>query len=303
MSEIKEPGHISSKLLNTLGGEKETFLLGEEEVSLVHDGSYLWGIGDKEKGAGILNHVLLTRRTALALAKDLKERRAPGFENINLQYVADAATLHDLIKLYSEDRERLTPEQKSALGLPQNFKEISNSADEVGVEWLQSERLPPEIYRAVLHDFPLHIVDDPYWKIVLIADYMSGQRIMSVVERLQDVRARWIDEKIEKGEIPRIEPDRFDTAKINIEAVAGELFGYLETTDSQFIESHNLNSPDSMDRGEIFIRKTAERGTEDKAKRAVGVVERIAASGNYGKISYSEWRKNKNKANQAPEEQ
>ena len=109
--------------------------------------------------------------------------------------------------------------------------------------------------------------------------------------------------KIEKGEIPRIEPDRFDTAKINIEAVAGELFGYLETTDSQFIESHNLNSPDSMDRGEIFIRKTAERGTEDKAKRAVGVVERIAASGNYGKISYSEWRKNKNKANQAPEEQ
>lgn len=281
------PSHISSRVLEALGGTKEMVNIDGKEVALVNDGAYLWGTEDRDKGKGILNHVLLTRRTALALASALKEQQAPGFENIDLGYVADAATLHDVTKLYGEDRERLTPEQKSQLGLPENFREIMDEVDEVGVEWLRNLGFPVEVYGAIMsHDFPVNIVDNPYWKIVLVADYMSGQQIMTVDQRLNDVRTRWIDEKLANGEAPRIEPERFTVAEQNIKAVAAELFGAIGLEDRDFIEVNQLNSPAVMDRGEQFIRRTAERKIEDRARRAVRQVEAVAASGNYGKIDY-----------------
>jgi len=206
--------------------------------------------------------------------------------------VADAATLHDVTKLYGEDREKLTPEQKAELGLPENFREIMDEVDGVGVEWLRKLGFPVEVYRAIMgHDFPLSIVDDPYWKIVLVADYMSGQQIMTVDERLNDVKTRWIDQQIVKGEKPRIEPERFAIAQQNIKTVAAELFDAIGMDDTNFIDINHLNSPDFMDRGERFIRRTAETRNEDRVKRAIGLVERVAGSGNYGKIGYSEWRR------------
>lgn len=286
------PAHMSSRVLKALGGRKETVDINGQEVTLVNDGAYLWGEEDRDKGKGILNHVLLARRTALALARALKEKQAPGFEDINLDHVADAATLHDVTKLYGEDREKLTPEQKAELGLPENFREIMDEVDDAGVEWLRKLGFPVEVYRAIIgHDFPLNIVDDPYWKIVLVADYMSGQHIMTVRERLDDVRTRWIDERLAKGEKPRIEPERFTIAEQNIKAVASELFDAIGMDDTDFIEINQLNSPDTMDRGERFIRRTAEVRIEDGAKKVVGLVERVANSGNYGKIGYSEWRR------------
>lgn len=285
------PSHISSRLLKALGGRKEIVEIKGEEVALVNDGAYLWGEGDRDKGKGILNHVLLARRTALALATALKDKQAPGFENINLDFVADAATLHDVTKLYGEDREKLTVDQKRELGLPDNFREIMDDVDDAGVEWLSKLGFPVDVYGSIVgHDFPLRIVDDPYWKIVLVADYMSGQKIMTVEERLNDVKTRWIDQQIAKGEAPRIEPKRFVTAEQNIKAVASELFGAIGMADIDFIDVYDLNNPATMDRGEAFIRKTAGAQTEDRAKRAFGTLDRVAASGNYGKIGYHEWR-------------
>lgn len=136
----KEPHYISSRLLEALGGVKETTVAGE----LVSKGAYLWGVEDREKGGGILRHSLLTSRTAYNLAKDLKKAQVKEYEDINLQWVVEAAVLHDVTKLYGEDREKLPPNLKQALGLKENFREISTEVDNVGIAWLKELGFPSE---------------------------------------------------------------------------------------------------------------------------------------------------------------
>lgn len=297
---MKESGYINSKLLNALGGKKETVRLNNEDISLVSDGAYLWGVEDHDKGRGVFNHVMLTARSAYYIGRELKDKQIPNYEDLNLPTLVNAAILHDVIKLAGEDREKLTAEQKVTLGLPENFREIMDEADEIGVDWLKNAGFPPEVYEAIsAHDFPLRIVDDPYWKIILVADYMSGQKIMTVKDRLDDVRTRWIDEQVENGKSPRIEPDRFDIAGRNIKQVAGEIFGALEMEDQEFIDVYDLNSYSSMQRWEKFLRDTREAKTES-AKNAVRLVERVADSGNYGKIKYHDWRESNSKSDRTP---
>ena len=46
-------------------------------------------------------------------------------------------------------------------------------------------------------------------------------------------------------------------AEQNIKAVASEIFNAIGLDDVSFIDTYQLNNPDSMDRGEAFIRRTA----------------------------------------------
>jgi HD superfamily phosphohydrolase YqeK len=263
--ESREPQVITGKLLDALGGVKRE--------GLVDQGAYLWGVEDKAKGEGVFNHVLKCSRVAYFLAKELKDRKIQGFEGINLEHVVDAAILHDLTKLYGEDRENLPPEVKSALGLSADFREISPAADETGASWLKNLGFPAEVLNAISeHDFPEQMKDNPYWKIVLIADYMTGQTIMPVSERLLDVKMRWIDSRLKEGLKPRIEPERFAVAYDIVNQVASELFSAIHMTDEGFIIKHSLNSNESQTRWEKFLTTTREKGKEDRARHLVKLV-------------------------------
>lgn len=257
MKEIKDSGYVNASLLRGMGGKKQDVSIHGATTPLVTDGAYLWGVEDRDKGKGVFNHVMLTARSAYYLGRELQEKQVPGYENLNLHTLVDAAILHDVVKLGGEDREALSPDQKVALGLPANFREIMEEADEMGIEWLKISGLSPEVYEAIrAHDFPQRIIDDPYWKIVLIADYMSGQKIMTVDNRLADVKTRWIDERVKQGQEPRIEPERFDAAQKNIEEVAAGIFSGIGMSDQEFIDVHDLNSDSSMRTWEKLLRRT-----------------------------------------------
>lgn len=262
----KKPHFISSRLLEALGGIKEQTVA----EALVDRGAYLWGVEDREKGAGIFRHVLLASRVAYNIAKELKKRDIPEYKNIDLQSVVEAALLHDIAKLYGEDREKLSVELKEALGLKADFKEISNETNEVGTSWLKDLGFSPAVYEAIReHGFPEEIPDNPYSKIILLADFMAGQKIMPVEERLADVKTRWIDQRIAQKQSPRIEPELFDKAQKVIREVAQEIFQFLGTGDNKFIEDFELNSDESMQRWEGFLTKTRMKKSEGRAKNHV----------------------------------
>ncbi|MBI5465418.1 HD domain-containing protein [Candidatus Gottesmanbacteria bacterium] len=260
---------ISSKVLDALGGTRRVKKVGDQEVTLI-EGAYLWGVDDPEKGKGILRHSGLVSRIAYYLAEDLKKRGVEGFENINSGYAALGGLFHDTRKLWAESREFLTLEQKVALGILADFKESSSGSDEVAADQLKELGFPPEVYEAIRgHDFPEEIINNPYWKVVSLADHMAGQTIMTVDKRLRDIRTRWIDERRTEGQPPRIEPERSELAAKNIETVAREIFGGLGTTDKEFIEKHKLNSKESQTRWERFLLLTAKKGRETRAKQLV----------------------------------
>jgi hypothetical protein len=128
----------------------------------------------------------------------------------------------------------------------------------------------PEVIEAIKeHDFPQEIVDNPYWKISVLADYMYGQKASTVEERLGDIKTRWIDQLVERGLPPRIEPERFAQAEKTILAIRDEIFGHLHKTENEFINEHKLNSAESQTRWERFLLKTQAAGREDRAKRLV----------------------------------
>ena len=262
----KEPHFISSKLLKALGGIKEATPAGG---LVVDKGAYLWGAEDREKGAGIFRHVLLASRVAYNIAKELKKCDIAEYKNIDLQLVVEAALLHDIVKLYDgEDREKLPVEFKEALGLKADFKEISDETNAAGASWLKDLGFSPEVCEVIReHGFPTEIPKSPYAKIILLADFMTGQKIMPVEDRLNDVKSRWIDQRVAKGESPRIEPDLFAKAREVIKKTAQDIFQFLETNDTEFIESHKLNSDESQQRWERFLTKTRVKESEKRAKK------------------------------------
>jgi len=270
----KSPHFINFNLLEALGGLEETYRIGENRTaSMIRRGAYLWGVEDREKGKGIFNHILLSSRVAYHIGKELLARKAEDYVNLNLEYVVQATILHDIVKLYGEDREKLPVEIKKALNMSTDFREISDAADEVAVTWLRGYGFPQEIYSTVIdHDFPRQLIDNPYWKIVLLADFMTGQKIMSIDERLADIKKRWIDEQLQKKQDPRIEPERFEIASRIVNSVATEIFGLLGTTDQEFISSRQLNSEVTATRWEKFLRSTRNARREDRAKRLVRVL-------------------------------
>lgn len=271
-TEKRQPHFISTKLLDALGGIRKTEKVNDKQIPLVDRGAYLWGVENQDLGKGILNHVLLCSRVACCLGRELKSREINGYKDINLEYVVHAALLHDSGKLYGEDREKLLPEIKEALGIPRGFRESSPEVDQVVSSWLQDFEFPPQVYEAINRlSFPEKIIDNPYWKITLLSDYMVGQEVMTVEERLKDVRTRWIDQRVENNLEPRIEPERFEMAARNIRVVAEEIFEALEMSDRQFIEKYKLNSDESQTRWEKFLKN---RGA-DKEKRAKGLVKAL----------------------------
>lgn len=266
----RQPHFINSKLLDALGGTQETQTIHGSTYNLVNDGAYLWGVDDREKGKGILNHVLLASRVAYTLGRELKEAKVEEYQNLNLEHLVHGAILHDITKLYGEDREKLPGEVKEALNIPLDFREISGETDAVAESWLKKFGFTEDVYTAVIgHDFPLRRIENPYWKIILISDFMTGQEVMGVDDRLTDVKARWIEKKIAEGQTPRIEPERFKRSSAIIHDVAQEIFGYLRTTDTEFVKSHNLNDQTSQTRWESFLR----RYNNDRASRAYHLVK------------------------------
>ena len=133
IGEAKKSHFIPDRLLEAIGGTEEKIMVGDEGVSLIDQGGYLWGVKDKERGKGILRHVFLTSRVAHRLAEELKHRKAKSYEDIVLRYVVEGAILHDITKLYGESREELPLEIKKALGIPEDFQEVSPEVEEVGI--------------------------------------------------------------------------------------------------------------------------------------------------------------------------
>lgn len=248
MSEnAKESPVISKRVLTALGGEKM--------------GARLWGVEDKERGKGVFRHVLVTSRVACCLAEELKMQEIPGYEDIDVSLVVTRALLHDIDKLYVEEREGLV-----------SFEEITREAEKNASAWLKELGFPREVYEAPLdQDLPQRIIDDPYWKITIVADYMTGQKVMPLEERLADIKERWIYQRQREGKLPRKTLEQFERAEENIKEVFTEIFGFLETTDEEFIKKHKLDDEASIRRWERFLMRTREQGREERALRLVKV--------------------------------
>ncbi|MEK7618701.1 MAG: HDIG domain-containing metalloprotein [Patescibacteria group bacterium] len=261
----KEPHFISSRLLAALSGIKEQTEVG----GLVDRGAYLWDVEDREKGAGLFKHVMLASRVAYTLAEELKKKAPERYGSVDLKKVVEAAILHDISKLFAEDRESLSPEQKKVIGIRTDFKESDPDTEDVGVAWLQELGFSKEVLDGVKDHFPEMIANDPYWKIVLVADFLADRKIVPLEERFASVQSRWIDQRHEQGKDPRIDPGHFERAKNNIRTVANELFQILNTTDIAFIETNKLNDPASAKRWERFLTKTRENKEETRARRHV----------------------------------
>ena len=233
---------------------KESHFVSSGVLTALEDAS-LWGVEDREKGEGIFKHVLLASRVAYCLAKELKEKKIAGYEEIDLELVVVRALLHDIDKLYIEDREGLA-----------SFEEISHEAEKRAIDRLKELGFSKEVYEAPKgQDLPQEIIDDPYWKTTIVADYMTGQKVMSIEERLDDIKKRWITQRQSEGKSPRMTLEEFERAKENIEKVAEEIFGYLGTTDKEFIEKYRLNDEASITRWEKFLMRTREKGKEKRA--------------------------------------
>lgn len=265
---------ITSSLLRALGGDFETVVIDGAEIDLPSNGANLWGVELTDAVDRVSNHVFIAGRIAYAVGNELKSNGIPGYENIDLGLLTQGAILHDVIKLPSRPREQLTPDQRTQIGLEPNYREISDQADDIAIQWLQKHGLAPEVYNAIrAHDFPQQIVDDPYWKILVIADSMAGQHVMTVDERLDDVKTRWIDEPkakaAQEGKEPLlgIEENRFERARMIINEVANEIFGSLGTTDAQFIHDNSLTDDSKMPKWEKFLRNQRKKGKESFARR------------------------------------
>lgn len=257
-----QPHFISSRLLEALGGIKEKTAAGE----LVNKGAYLWGVEDRDKGFGLFKHVLLVSRVAYALAKELKEKAPDEYGAVDLKKVVETAILHDISKMYAQDREFLPPEKKDLIGLRRDFKEADIETEEVGVGWLRDLGFSEEVQKGIVDHFPEKPINDPYWKIVLASDFLAGQKVTTIKERLDDVHERWIV----KGN--RMPADVFARARATIESVGQELFTKLVTTDEAFIIAKDLNNPESATRWEKFLMGTYQKKREDAAKRHVARV-------------------------------
>ena len=105
------------------------------------------------------------------------------------------------------------------------------------------------------------IANNPYWKIVLVADFSLTGRLCPLEERFRERAIRWIDQRHEQGK-DRIDPGHFERAKSNIRTVANELFQILNLTDIAFIETNKLSDPASAKRWGAFLTKTRENKEE-----------------------------------------
>ncbi len=230
---------VTSGLLEVLGGTQKIV----DGWPVVETGAFYLTEENPDRGAGIFRHVVLTSRPAYFLAMELMVKDPERFGDLNLTWIVQGALTHDVAKMISQDQEKLPPEVKSMLGIRPDFRETDAEAEHVGVVWLCKAGFAKEVYENIVDHFPQKLRDSWYWKIILLADYMTSQKVMPVRQRLKDVSDRWIDLRIEQGLEPKISRDAFDKAEVQILAVAEEIFGILGMTDEEFISKHELNNP------------------------------------------------------------
>lgn len=230
---------VTPGLLEVLGGTQKIV----EGWPVVETGAFYLTEENPDRAAGIFRHVVLTSRPAYFLTMELMVKDPERFGDLNLTWIVQGAITHDVSKMKSLDQERLPPAVKVMLGIRPDFKETDPEAEEVGVEWLRNAGLAEAVYENIVDHFPQKLRDSWYWKIILLADYMTSQKVMPVRQRLKDVSDRWIDQRIAQGLEPKISRDAFDKAEVHILAVAEEIFAILGMTDEEFINKHELNNP------------------------------------------------------------
>ncbi len=275
MTGEKGPQYITPRLLDALGGKTVETPAGK----LIEKYAYLWGLDDtenKDLGKGIFNHLLLASRVGYTIGKLLKEKGIPEFKDINLQYVVEATILHDINKLYGEQREKLPPEAKKALGLDPNYKELSDESDRRAAEWVQELGFAPEVREAIqTHKSPQEGIKNPYWTLVVLSDAMTSQRIMPPEERLADIKERWIDKPLRETGKPRMDEEGWKKEREYSDTVRDKIFPLLGITPEELIETYQLNNPESQTRWEKFLRKTRTDNTDVRAKHLVKYIWKI----------------------------
>lgn len=267
---------ITPKFLVALGGGHELVELDGEQIELPIN-AQLWGVELTDAVDAISNHCFLVGRTAHHLGKALKEKGIPEYQEVDLGLLEQAAILHDIMKLPSRVLNKLSPEQKRQLDLTDDFSGISSDADEIGTRWLKGLGFPPQVYESIrAHDFPQEIINNPYWKIIVLSDAMAGPQVTTVEERVKDLEERWIKIPIANGLKPAVEEERFTVASINFHTIADEIFGALGTTNTEFIEENKLQDDSSMPKWERFLRRQRELRRELRTTAVLLKLEAIS---------------------------
>lgn len=248
---------------------------------MVEEGAFLWGVEDLEANKGVLNHSCKVARkayfTAIALKERSKELSDGRYTSLDENEVAVLGLLHDIVKLHSgsnpkpakgewiKGRENLSQEQKQALGLKPDYREISAEADEFAVNWVEKSHLSGHVKKlfkevVVGHDFPQseEAINTTEKMLVQIADYTVAQDFSTVRVRWNDVADRWVKSAVanwsdfegegdtveiikkhssefvyKEGQKPRIEPERLSKAVEIVEKAATEIYGYLGITEEE----------------------------------------------------------------------
>lgn len=300
-----------SRTLELLGGTIKDVKLQQRTVTMVEEGAYLWGVDYLETGKGVFEHVCRVGRKVYWMAKAVKEksqRKGDGkYIGLDENLAAELGVCHDAVKIHSGvdqgpivGRESLTPDEKESLGLPRDYREISEEADQFAVSWLEKASFPKEFIEIIVgHDFPQldKAIDTTYKTLVQIADYSVGQKFMTVRERWNDVAERWIKAYVrnwdqfqgvdiidiitnhwpefeyESGKLARIEPARLARAVEIVQKAADTIFGYLEMTEEEFTEKYKLNEDSSVPPWEKVLRKSWQRDYGRQQAGEIGAPE------------------------------
>lgn len=311
-----ETGHtfiLPSRVLDMLGGSLTPVVGSPSGQHMVDKGAYLWGVDnlDLPKPKEVFEHSCRVGRGVWRLGMALTRRSAAlgdgRYNDLNPGVAAEAGAIHDALKMHSGadaptapiiGRENLTSAQKEYEGLPPGYREISDEADLVLVEWLTAGGFPQEVIDTVVgHDFPTSekAVHTPYQQLVMWADYCCANKFTGTEERLRDVFDRWIlrfvvnrddfaaeldsvalvrnhwqELRFADGKPPRIEAERAAKAADIIIQNRDNLFGYLGISEKGFIEQSGLNDDLKMPPWERVLRKARDKDVAFQAEGGKG---------------------------------
>lgn len=268
-----------SEILASFGENLKSIVekpVGREDVLLEKlKGAGYWNIrnedgsvneDEKKKWRGIVNHILLEYNFSLYIAKKLKEvgeqQDIQELKDLKLSDVADASFIIDIAKRRSEEAR--------ASGKAPEDKDIHT---ELGYQMAKQIGLPEHVCRvARSHDFPLSEDELPTWleRIVFIADVHTSQSYITVDQRMNDVRIRWITQRQEKGLNPLLNPQLFKKYEAVAHSVNKQIMDLLGISDER---TFLANIPHL--REERYLRALFERNMEDRgmtfAKRLEGL--------------------------------
>ncbi len=259
MTETSEtpPAIITPALLRALGSEQETIQFENGDSVDIPKFAQLWGVELTDGVEPISNHSFLAGRTAWNIGTELKKAGVAGYENLNVEFLTQGAIIHDILKLPS----------RFIAKLPANQQDQLESPDDMTSRWLEELEFPKEVQDGIrAHDFPEAVIDNPYWKIIVLSDAMAGEHIMPVKERLIGVRARY----------PDVTKERFDAATHTFNTLADEIFGALGTNDEGFIAEHELTDDKSMPKWERFLRRQRALGREKRTTEVMTMLESLS---------------------------